>query len=65
MLLGTLVGAAAVWLALRERVRAAEGAAAAERRLADERLAIATRSESELRRQFPALAAQALRENKP
>jgi DNA recombination protein RmuC len=48
---------------MRERVRAAQDAAAAERRLAEERLAIATRSESELRRQFPALAAQALRDN--
>jgi DNA recombination protein RmuC len=63
LLVGLLVGAVAVWLALRERIRAEQAAAASERRLAHERLAVAERSHAELRAQFPAMAAQALRDS--
>ena len=62
LVIGLLVGAGAAWFAMRERVRAAAAGADAERRVAEERVALAERSSAELREQFPALAAQALRE---
>jgi DNA recombination protein RmuC len=62
LLIGSIVGGAAVWLVMRERVRAATSAVQSERRLADERLALAERSQAALQEQFPALAAKALRD---
>jgi len=60
---GMLAGVTAAWLVLRERIRTAEAAADGERRLAADRLALAERAQTELREQFPALAARALRDS--
>lgn len=63
LLIGLVVGGAAAWLVMRERIRAERAAADGNRRLADERLALVERSRAELGEEFPALAARALQES--
>jgi DNA recombination protein RmuC len=67
LLLGLLLGAPAgglvAWLAARGKIARLEERAAAERRAADEKLALLGQAESKLREAFASLAADALRQN--
>jgi DNA recombination protein RmuC len=63
LLLGGIAGGLVAWLAARGKIARLEERAAAERRAADEKLALVAQAETKLREAFAALAADALRQN--
>jgi DNA recombination protein RmuC len=63
LLLGGIAGGLVTWLAARGKIARLDERAAAERRAADEKLALLAQAETKLREAFAALAADALRQN--
>jgi DNA recombination protein RmuC len=63
LLVGILVGGLVAWLAARGKIARLEERAAAERRAAEEKLALLGQAEIKLREAFASLAADALRQN--
>jgi DNA recombination protein RmuC len=63
LLLGAIAGGLVAWLAARGKIARLEERAAAERRVADEKLALLGQAETKLREAFTSLAADALRQN--
>ncbi|MFL5495528.1 MAG: hypothetical protein ACJ8DC_14185, partial [Gemmatimonadales bacterium] len=63
LLLGVLAGGLVAWLDARGKIARLEERAAAERRAADEKLALLGQAETNLRDAFASLASDALRQN--
>ena len=63
LLVGIFAGGLIAWLAARGKIARLEERAAAERRAADEKLALLGQAETKLREAFASLAADALRQN--